>query len=61
MKKYIITMENIDYFDYEVMASSEEEANEIILDQIMQLTAKLIKQRDGSFEIVDCKEVPSEA
>jgi hypothetical protein len=63
MTKFKVTVKSTDTLEYEVEADSEEKVEEILFEQIFQMTANLLTQPsnvDGELEIIEIEPISTE-
>ena len=63
MTKFKVTVKSTDILEYEVEANSENEVEEILFEQIFQMTAELLtspSNMDGELEIMKIEPISTE-
>ena len=63
MTKFKVTVKSTDTLEYEVEASSEENVEEILFEQIFQMTAELLtspSNMEGELEIMKIEPISTE-
>lgn len=55
--RWVVTVESVDHYDYEVIAETKDEAEEKVMKQVQEMNANMIGTSNRVFEVVSSEAV----